>query len=333
LVDGVDWTPKITGKEVPEFDNPQNALIYTTFDGGSGKISFLKSNQGQLEALMMDTDPTVEQVWVNPAGLKPFTIFENLKGLDGKIKGSFILEGCLPTGSPFTSTVKDAAKQTLDFMFINAHWFSGLAILYSRARGSVGPAGQPSILGLATTTTGGLLSPETYYVRITAVTAAGESQGSIEQDVVVPTGTSTNLITVTTPSPSGDITSFNVYVSDRSNGERYIGNDAGSGSFVITQLPVASATICPNIDSTGAYQAAGDLTFAGNLVTLPKAAYQMPQNGLPYALVMQNGQVVADPVNPATTDNFYFNAAGTQFGVGTTPASTDWWDIFTLYQP
>jgi hypothetical protein len=333
LVDGLDYTLKISGKEVPEFDNKQNALIYTTFDGATGKMSYTKSNQGQIEALLMDTDPSVEEIWVSPTEFKNFTVFENLKGLDGKIKGSVILQECHPTGDPFTSTVKDAQKGGLDFMFINAHRFMGLAIQHIRARAGVVLIGVPASPTLGTATTGGFLAPSTYYVRITAITADGESQGSTEVDIVVPTGTSTNVINVTTPAPAGSIVSYNIYVSDRSNGERFAGNDGGSSAFVVTNLPASSDESCPNIDTTGAFQAPGDIEFAGNTITLPKAAFAMPQNGMQYALIMKNGEVVADPVNPATGDDFYFNAAGTAFAVGTTPASKDYWDIFTLYQP
>ena len=333
MVTGVDWTPKISGKEIAEFDNVENALIYTTFDGATGKMAYEQSNQGLMEALLMDTDPSAAQVWTCPTQFKPFTYFENWKGPDGKIKGSALLKECHVTGDPFTSTVKEAAKGTLDFMFKNAHRFLGLAIQYVRARANTGPAGQPTILGLSTTTTGGFLAPETYYFRITAVTAVGESQGSIEQAIVVPVGTSTNLITVTTPSPAGSITSYNVYGWDRSNGERYIGKDAGLGSLVVTALPISSAVPCPNLDSTGCFQAPEDLIFAGNTITLPQPAFAVPATGLQYALICKNGYPVADPINPAGVDDFYFNAAGTTFSVGTTPAATDWWDIFTLYEP
>ena len=59
--------------------NMVDALVYTTFDGGSGKLGYTVSNQGQIESLLMDADPDVETIYVNPAALRNFTMFANLK--------------------------------------------------------------------------------------------------------------------------------------------------------------------------------------------------------------------------------------------------------------
>lgn len=333
MVDGIDFTPKITGKEISEFDNLENALIYTTFDGVTGKIAYLKSNLGQIESLMMDTDPTVDEIWVNPTQFKPFTMYANLKGPDGKVKGSYLCQGCLTTGNPFTSTTKEAAKETIDFMAINIHKFNGYGILYSRIRANTGPVAQPGEMTLGTSTTGGYLVPGTYYVKVTAVTATGESIGGLEAYILIPTGTSTNKITVTTPAPVTPIATYNVYCSEVSNGERYSGNDGGTSTYVITVLPASTATLCPTADNSGAYEASGDIVFSTKSALLNIPAVSIPQTGLPYALVMKNGIVVADPVKPASGDDFYFTSDGKSFEVGATPAVTDWWDVFTVYKP
>jgi len=332
MVDAVDFNNVLTMNRIPEFDNPVDALVYTTFDGGNGKISYTVNNQGQIQALVMDTDPTVEEIFVNPADMKTFTVFANLKGLDGKIKASYLLNTCTPVGNPWTSTVKEGAKQTLDFEYINGYYFAGLGILYTRARSATGPLGPPSQPVVAAGATGGALSDDTYYIRITQVTAAGESNGSNEAMVELTAGTAVQKITVTLPAISGSVTGHNVYVSNRSNDARYVATDATT-SYDITALPSITAAACPNDDTTGAPQVANDKAFSSDKVILDIAAFKIPQTGLDYALIMKNGEVIASPDNPATQDDFFFNAAGTEFELRVTPSAGDHYDLFTLYQP
>ncbi len=332
MVDGVDFTPKISVKQIDEYDNPEPSLLYQTFDGGTGKLSYVESNQGQVEAMLMDQDPTAAIALMDPVGYKPMTMAMNYRGLDGNFKRSVLLKNCLCSGSPVTQTVKDASKSTIDFMFTGMYRFPGLAILYTRARGATAPTAAPAAPVCTPAVTTGTLIAGEFYVRITAVTAAGESAGSPEVMVAVATGTA-GKVTVTTTAPAGAITGYNVYFSDRSNGERFAGNDAGTATFVITALPPLTASLCPNTDSTGVFQATGDKVFSGQAVTLDKTAYFLPQSGLGYALVLKNGQVVGSLNQPAQAANFGIKSDGTQFQIFAAPAATDWYDIFTLYQP
>ncbi len=339
MVDAVDFNPTLTSHRVPEFDNLVDALTYQTFDGGQGKFSFTKSNQGQIEALMMDADPLVEEIYTNPSLFRPMTLFANMKGLDGKIKGSYLLQDCKVMGDPFTSTVKEGAKGSVDFEYINGFLFHGVGLLYTRARGSQAPVGTPAQPTLAATAVpAGSLSDDTYYVRIAAVTATGESAGSNETAIHLTGGTAIQEIDVTIPALAAPITSYNIYVSNRSNGERFAANDAvGGGVFVISSLPSATADKVSNIDTTGVYQAAGDKVFTTGgppeSVAFDQTAFQMAQTGLDYALVKKNGQTLATVDNPATEDTFLIDAAGNNFSIIGTPADNEWWDIFTPFKP
>lgn len=338
LVDSFNFTPKISVKEVPEFDNPVNALIYSTFDGGTGKIGYMESNQGQINAALMDLDPTVAPQMLNAAFFQNFQTFMNLKGQDGKIKGSMLLYNCVPGAVPFDQAVKDAAKRGIDFTCLNGVQFQGLAMLYTRAVGTgvaqITP-GQPTLV--AATTAGLLRGGDTIYVRITAVTAAGETNGSNEAAVHIASGTDTNKVTVTTPAIVSPVLSYNVYASNRSNGERLIANVASGTTYVITGLAAATAAPCPNANTSGSYQCANppDKIFAGAgpyTITFDIAAYGLAQTGLDYVMVVRDGVIVATVDNPATIDTFLISADGATFSVNEDPANHVW-EIYTLYQP
>lgn len=331
LVDAVDFTPALTVTRVPEFDNETDALIFNTFDGVNGRISYTQSNQGLLEALIMDRDPSVEQILVDPAKMSPFQMFANLKGQDGNVKGSYLIHSAKISGNPFTSTIKEGAKSVVEFEAINAFQLRGLGILYTRITAGTAPAGPPSQPVVAAGATGGALSDDTYYIQITAVTATGESTPSNEAQVELTAGTAVQKITVTTPAPAGSITGYNVYAWNRSNGALFVANDAGGSTYDILALPSPTSAKPPTEDTTGAFQATGDKQFTAGAATLDKAAYKFPNTGLDYLVVMKNGEVVATPNKVATQDDFWFNAAGTTFNVRSTPADTDRWDIFTAY--
>ncbi len=338
MVDAVDFAPTLTSQRVPEFDNLVDALTYQTFDGGQGKFSFTKSNQGQIEALVMDADPTVEEVYTNPSLFRPFTFFANLKGLDGKIKGCYLLHDCKVMGDPFTSTVKEGAKGSIDFEYINGYSFQGHGMLYTRVRGNQAPVGAPASPALVIPAVpAGTLPDDTYYVRITAVTATGETNGSNEAAVFIDGEGGLGEIEVTIPALAAPVISYNIYVSNRSNGERFVGNDAvGGGAFSILALPSATADKPPVVDTTGTYQASGDKVFPGGApfeVPLDQIAAPQPQTGLDYALIKKNGITVATIDNPATLDTFLINAAGDKFSIISAAADNEWWDVFTLFKP
>jgi hypothetical protein len=336
LVDSMEFTPKLSNKRIPEFDNKVDALTYTTFDGGTGKISFMESNQGLISAALMDIDPSVATQMLNPAVFANFDVFMNLMGLDGKVKGSMLLYGCTPSGNPFTQAVKEGAKRSLDFECLNGIMFPGLAMQYTRGRGATTQQAAPSDPALATAAVGGFLAGnDTVYVQITAVTAAGETTVSNEAAIHIPTGTDTNLVTVTIPAIVAPVLSYNVYVSNRSNGERFYGNAAVAGAFSVTALPSTTANTPPTQNTSGVFAATGDKVFTGAgpyTITLDSAAFKLGQTGLDYVLVKRQGAIVATVDNPATIDTFLFNSTGTTFSVNEDPASKSW-ELITLYQP
>lgn len=331
LVDAVDFAPTLTVTRVPEFDNETDALIFTTFDGANGRMSYTQSNQGLLEALIMDRNPTVERILVDPAKMSTFELIANLKGQDGNIKGSYLVHTCKIAGNPFTSTIKEGAKSVIEFEAITAFQQRGLGILYTRATAGTAAEGPPAQPVVVAGPTGGALSDDTYYIQITALTATGETIASNEAQLELTAGTAAQKITVTTPAPAGSILTYNVYVSNRSNGAIFVANDAGGSTYDILALPSPTSVRPPTVDTTGSPQISGDKTFTAGAITLDNAAYKYPNTGLDYLLVKKNGQVIASPNKVATQDDFWFNVAGTTFNVRNTPADNDWWDIFTSY--
>lgn len=97
---------------------------------------------------------------------------------------------------------------------------------------------------------GGTLAATTYYVKLSAVTAAGESTLSPETTQAVAVN---SLLTVTIPAPSGSILGYNVYVSTAS------GNETKQNAAVITAggtwtEPVGgliAGTAAPAVDNSG----------------------------------------------------------------------------------
>lgn len=330
MVESVDFTPKLDLKRIPEWDNKIDALIFTIFGGGSGKLGYDRSNQGQLDALIMDLDPAQEFTVLNPSNFKPFTVFANMKGLDEKIKGAFLLYGGVAHGNPFTGPVKDSAKMTVDFDYLNGLMVNGAGILHTRATGGVPQVGQ-STAPVLVQAAAGTLPDDTYYVRIVGKTATGQALPSKEVAVHVTGGGGTASVTVTTAAPAGSIASYDVYAYNRSNGERFAGNDAGAGTFSLTSLPPSSAAPVTNVDTSGTFTSSADKVFVGQAITLDQPAVFDPQSGLAYALVMKNGQILASMDNPATEDTFLITADGTQVTLQAAPADQDWWDIFTFY--
>lgn len=337
MVDSLEGMVKLSVKRIPEFDNKVDALIYSTFDGASGKFSYTESNQGLISAALMDLDPTIPQQMINAAGpnFGNFTFFFNAMGLDSKIKGAGLLYGCITSEMPWTQPVKEAAKRSLGWEALNFIWFPGLAMQYTRMVGALTAQATPAKPVVATSTTGGLLSPDTYYVQIGAVTASGETLPSAEAGILVPTGTSTNKITVTTPAIVSPVTSYNVYVSNRSNGERFTINVSSGTSGDITVLPGTTAVTPQTLNTSGSYSASGDKTFTGSgpyTVTLDNTAEILRPQGIQYAWVARNGSIVGTPDNPATQDTFLISADGTVFSVSEVPGANVW-EALTLYKP
>lgn len=336
LVQGVDFAPNISNTIVLAFNSLVPVINYTTFDDVTAKMSYEQNNQAIIEALMMDYDQTQDEVMVNPAGLVPFVLYANLKGQDGKIKGSYLLRSCRATGNPFTSTVKEGAKRTLDIKALNAYYFHGLGISYARLRGTKviqAPPAQPTV---AQAGAGGFLTADTYYTQLTAVTAAGETIPSNEQMTQIIAG-STNKLTVTIPAIVAPVTAYNVYVWNRSNGEIFAVQATIAGPQDVLTLPAATAARPPVQNTSGMPAVTGDIimTLAAGIWsgTLPLAAFKLPQTGLDYVVIMKNGSEIANIDQPASEDTFAFDTAGAVFNVLDANGDNDWWDIFTLYKP
>jgi hypothetical protein len=334
LMQDFSITPKLELKVIEEFDNPVPGLIFQVAGESTGKFTIEESNQPLVAMALSDVDPTVAQFAYNPQNMVPFDIFANFKGLDGKVKGSVLAYNCQLSGNGFSQPVKDGAKRAIDFTCANAIFFYGQGLSYTRMRGSGAQQAAPAEPTAATAATGGFLAPGVYYIQITATTANGETLPSQEIAIAVPAGTNTNDITVTCPGTSGSITGYNVYVSAYSNGERFAGAAVASSAntLVITALPAQLATQPPLQNTSGIWAGANDVVFSANagLLTLP--AVNIPNIGLPYALLKENGNIVATLDNPATNGVGYISADGTTFTV-TGTSTYQCWDILTPYNP
>ncbi len=339
LVDGVDFTPNLTAQMVQAFGSLTPVINYVVFDDVTAKISYPQNNQKAIEALIMDVDPTLDEVLVNPATMQPFTFFANLQGLNGKVMGCYLLRGCKVSGNPFSSTIKEGAKRTLDIKALQAYFISGLGISYARLRGTKTIQAAPTQPTVSQTATGGFLSSDTYYVQTTAVTAAGETTPSNEASIqiILAGDTGTNKLTITTPAIVSPVTSYNVYVSNRSNGERFSVNVPSGTSVDILRLPAATASRPPTQNTSGMPATAGDIVLTSSAGlwtgTLPVAAYKMAQTGLDYLYMLKNGAELATLDNPALEDTFSFASDGTTLSLLDASGDNDWIDCFTLYKP
>ncbi len=335
MVQSADWTPNLNITTIEEFDNLLPALMYTTFNDVTFKMAYPQNNQMIIESVLADWDSSQDVLQVMPENMVPFTAFANLRGLDGNIKGCWIVRDITPNGNPWTGTVKEAAQRTLEGKGLQASYYHGLAMLYTRFRGANTMQAAPAVPTLSASSSGGSLGADTYYVVITAVTAAGETQPSPEAVVQITSGTA-NEIAVTIPTTTSPVTGYNIYVMDRSNKWLYAGNTATT-SFTITALPSANANRPPMTNTSGVPAVANDvvLTSGSGLYTgaLAQPAYTVPQTGLSYALVRQNGITIASPNTPATLDTFAITSAGTTFSVLDSNAPNEWYDVFTLYKP
>jgi hypothetical protein len=132
------------------------------------------------------------------------------------------------------------------------------------------PSAQAS--NLTTATTGGSLAAGTYYVKYTWVTPFGETQASPERSIVVPTGTSTNTVTVTLPTFPANVTSANIYMSTATGTEKLQGSTATTtytrtAALLTATAPPASNTASATYKSGKTIQVGpADITNIGNLV-------------------------------------------------------------------
>lgn len=102
----------------------------------------------------------------------------------------------------------------------------------------------------STSSTGGTLVPGTYYYRVSAINANGETLASAETSQVVPAGTSTNTVTVNWGSVSG-ATGYRIY--GRSTGaEQFIAAVGGVTTYTDTGSVTPSGAL-PTANTTGSY--------------------------------------------------------------------------------
>ncbi len=114
------------------------------------------------------------------------------------------------------------------------------------AAGIANPTTAPT---LATASTGGSLAGATYYVKYTYLNANGQTEGSDEANIVIPTTTTTNTLTVTIPAFPTGATSADVYIATTSGSETLQGNTT---TTTYTQsAALASGAALPSSNTTG----------------------------------------------------------------------------------
>jgi hypothetical protein len=103
-----------------------------------------------------------------------------------------------------------------------------------------------------TATTGGTLAPGTYAYRVTATTANGETLPSTESTIVVPSGTSTNTVTVTWAVITG-ATGYKVY-GRTSGSELRLATISGGSTVSYTDTGSGTPSgAMPTLDTSGEY--------------------------------------------------------------------------------
>ncbi len=110
------------------------------------------------------------------------------------------------------------------------------------------PLVAPVQLASTTSTTGGSLAAATYYTKVTAITASGETTASNEESVTT-TGTA-STVTVTWDSVPG-ATGYKIYVGTSANSEGVYASVGAVTTYDMTALPTNSAAP-PSVNTTGA---------------------------------------------------------------------------------
>lgn len=131
---------------------------------------------------------------------------------------------------------------------------------YSQIPNNYGGVATPAAATTATATTGGSIVAGTYYIQLAAINASGETPLGAVVSQVVPSGTSTNTITVTPPTQPAGSTGFKAYISTTSGTYTKYYSSTGWTALVIT-TPPASGTNGTPVTINGA------TTFAGQKFT------------------------------------------------------------------
>lgn len=205
----------------------------------------------------------------------------------------------------------------------------------------------PAINPFTTTTTGGTLAPGTYTYRVTAVTSAGETATSSQGSIVVPSGTSTNKVTITWTGVAGAI-GYKVYGRTAPEATMFYLDTLGSvastftddgsitpggatfptadttsginGSLILRQL--RTPTNVPFVPAAGGSLAPGTYYYRvaasdGNGITIPS-----PETSLAISGANGSVQLFWSPVGGATSYSVYGRTTGAELLIATTPATT-----------
>lgn len=133
LAQSLNYTPKLTERNINEFDNLEIAQVVTTFDGVDVTFDYLDSDSKYVDAMFADVSPAAAVVIDDPSNYKKVNAFANLKGLDsGKIVASILVKSARAKGAPYTEPVKEEAKVTRDLSANNVIKVKGKAIKYDR---------------------------------------------------------------------------------------------------------------------------------------------------------------------------------------------------------
>lgn len=121
----------------------------------------------------------------------------------------------------------------------------------------------PTAAAFSTNTTGGSLVAGTYYYRVSAINAVGETLAFAEQSQVVPAGTSTNTVTVNWTAVS-NATGYKVY--GRDTGAELLIATVGAVTTYIDDGSVTPAGALPASNTTGGgYGVSTDVTLAAGV--------------------------------------------------------------------
>lgn len=136
MVQNLDYTPTLEEKKFQEFNNLEDALVYTTFKGCDGRFTVAETDTVGVSAVLMDLPMTTSVVVDDPSNYKKFHCYLNAKNMAGTFFEGLLFKECTVKGAPYTSTTEDAAQVAYDFASLNVYRVRGGAIQYTRCRTS-----------------------------------------------------------------------------------------------------------------------------------------------------------------------------------------------------
>lgn len=143
----------------------------------------------------------------------------------------------------------------------------------------------PAITGITSVSTGGSIAPDTRYYEVTAVNASGETTASAEVSYTVPSGTSTNVVTVSWGTVSGAVT-YNLYEASTSGDEGLIASGISTTYYQDTGPDTPGASP-PSSNTTG--YGYGRLAVAANSTNFPDASGRSITNGVTLTFATPTG--------------------------------------------